>query len=186
MTRLPDGYREIRRIDLIRNHAQALRVNLLALLIMCGMAGLGFALCPPFEEQHIGVHTVIGIALTLFGVLIYIVLHEVVHGVFMKAFSGRKPHYGYTGFYAYAGSDALFGRTQYLIIAFAPVVILGAVLAVLTRAFYETAFWYLYCIQIVNISGAAGDLYVGYFIARSDRDVMVRDKGTDMSLYSAQ
>ena len=49
---------------------------------------------------------------------------------------------------------------RYLIIAFAPVVILGIILAVLTVAFYETAFWTLYLIQIVNLSGAAGDFYV--------------------------
>ena len=52
------------------------------------------------------------------------ILHEIIHGGFMKAFSGLKPRYGFTGLYAYAGSDALFNRRQYLIIAFAPVVIL--------------------------------------------------------------
>ncbi len=186
MTTLPEGYREIKKIDLIRNHTQALRVNLLALLIMGVMVALGFVLSPPFEMIQINIGSIIGILFTLAGIAVYIVLHEAVHGVFMKAFSGRKPKYGYTGFYAYAGSDALFDRRQYLIIAFAPVVILGLVLAVLTRAFYETAFWYLYMIQIVNISGAAGDFYVGFLIARADKDVMVRDAGTDMSLYAPQ
>ena len=112
------------------------------------------------------------------------ILHEMIHGVFMKAFSGKKPRYGFTGLYAYAGSDALFTRKQYLIIAFAPVVILGILIAVLTAAFYETAFWALYIIQILNLSGAAGDFYVGYLIARSGNDVLVRDLGTDMSFFS--
>ncbi len=186
MTRLPEGYREIRRINLLKNRRQAALVNLIALMITAAMTALGFALCPPFQGNGVSIHTIIGVVLTLFGIAAYIVLHEAVHGVFMKAFSGKKPRYGYAGFYAYAGSDALFGRKQYLIIAFAPVVILGVLLAVLIRAFYETAFWYLYAIQIVNISGAAGDFYVGYLIARSDGDVMVRDAGTDMSFYSAQ
>jgi len=186
MTTLPAGYREVRRIDLMRNRREALLVNLLALAIMGAAAALGFALCPPFSKVEIGIHTVLGAVLMLAGIVVYMVLHELIHGAFMKAFSGRKPRYGYTGLYAYAGSDALFGRTQYLVIAFAPVVILGAVLAVLTAAFYETAFWHLYIIQIVNLSGAAGDLYVGYLIARAQSDVMVRDAGTDMSLYSAR
>ena len=84
----------------------------------------------------------------------------------------------------FAGSDALFTRKQYMIISFAPVVILGILIAVLTAAFYETAFWALYIIQILNLSGAAGDFYVGYLIARSGNDVLVRDLGTDMSFYS--
>ncbi|NLI54685.1 MAG: DUF3267 domain-containing protein [Clostridiales bacterium] len=186
MTGLPKGYREIRRIDLVNNRREALLINLLALLIAGAVTALGFLICPPFSEVEIGIHTILGIVLLLIGILLYMVLHEVVHGVFMKAFSGRKPRYGYTGFYAYAGSDALFDRTQYMIIAFAPVVILGLLLAVLTAAFYEAAFWYLYIIQIVNLSGAAGDLYVGCLIARAHSDVMVRDTGTDMSFYSAQ
>ena len=186
MTSLPHGYREVRRVDLMRNRRQAVRVNLLALLIMGGMVVLGFLICPPFSELEISIHKFLGAVLMLAGIVLYMVLHEIIHGMFMRAFSGRRPHYGYTGFYAYAGSDALFRRTQYLIIAFAPVVILGFVLCVLIAAFYESAFWYLYIIQIVNVSGAAGDFYVGWLIARSGSDVMVRDAGTDMSFYSAQ
>ena len=156
MTRLPQGYREVRRVDLMRNRRHAVRVNLLALFIMGGMTALGFVVCPPFSELEISIHKVLGVLMMLAGILIYMVLHEIIHGMFMRAFSGRRPHYGYTGFYAYAGSDALFRKTQYLVIAFAPVVILGITLAMLTVAFYESAFWYLYIIQIVNVSGAAG------------------------------
>ena len=186
MTRLPEGYREVRRVDLMRNRKQAVRVNLLALLIMGGMAVLGIFICPPFTQIVIGLHQLLGLLLMVAGIFLYMVLHEIIHGVFMKAFSGRNPHYGFTGIYAYAGSDAYFRRDQYLIIAFAPVVILGIVIAVLTVAFYETAFWYLYLIQMVNVSGAAGDFYVGWLIARERKDVMVRDAGTDMSFYAAQ
>jgi hypothetical protein len=186
MTTLPNGYREVRRVDLMRNRKEAIIINLLALAIAGVVAVLGFVFCPPFTEVEIGIHSIVGMVLMVGGVILYMVLHELIHGVFMKSFSGMKPRYGFTGLYAYAGSDALFGRTQYLVIAFAPVVILGVVLAVLTAAFYETAFWYLYIIQIVNLSGAAGDLYVGFLIARSNKDVMVRDTGTDMTFYSAQ
>lgn len=186
MTRLPAGYREIRRVDLLQNRREAVLVNGIALAIMAVMVAVGFLICPPFSELELSFSKFLNVVLMLAGIVVYMALHEIVHGVFMMAFSGRRPHYGYTGFYAYAGSDALFRRTQYLIIAFAPVVILGAVIAVLNVAFYETAFWYLYIIQIVNLSGAAGDLYVGVLIARSCEDVMVRDAGTDMSFYSAQ
>ena len=48
--------------------------------------------------------------------LVYMVLHELVHGVFMKRFSGVKPNYGYTGMYAYAGSNAYFDKKSYIII----------------------------------------------------------------------
>jgi hypothetical protein len=186
MTTLPKGYREVRRVDLMRNRKEAILINLLALLIAGGAIALGFVLCPPFLEFRIGIQSIFSMVFMVVGIIVYMILHEIIHGVFMKAFSGLKPRYGFTGLYAYAGSDALFTRTQYLIIAFAPVVILGIILAVLNVAFYESAFWSIYIIQIVNLSGAAGDFYVGFLIARSGNDVLVRDTGTDMAFYSVR
>jgi hypothetical protein len=186
MTTLPRGYREVRRVDLMRNRREAILVNLIALVIAGVVTALGFVLCPSFLEVEIGIHTIVEVILMLAGIVVYMILHEIIHGVFMKAFSGLKPRYGFTGMYAFAGSDALFNRKQYLLIAFAPVVILGVILTVLTAAFYETAFWSLYIIQIVNLSGAAGDFYVGFLIARSGNDVLVRDTGTDMAFYSVR
>ena len=98
MTRLPQGYREVRRVDLMRNRRQAVRVNLLALMITGGMTALGFVICPPFSELEISIHKVLGVLMMLAGILIYMALHEIIHGMFMHAFSGRRPHYGYTGF----------------------------------------------------------------------------------------
>jgi hypothetical protein len=184
MTTLPNGYREVRRVDLMRNRKEAILINLLAFVIAGGVGVLGFVLCPPFDEIHVGIQTAIRLLVISVGIIGYMILHELIHGVFMKAFSGLKPRYGFTGLYAFAGSNALFDRKQYLIIAFAPVVILGIVIAVLTAAFYETAFWDLYIIQIINLSGAAGDFYVGFLIARSGNDILVHDSGTDMTFYS--
>ncbi len=184
MRQLPEGYREIKRIDLMSNRKEAILVNILALGIMFGMAAFGFAICPPFTGFLLGVQTIINTILLLASVLLYMLLHELIHGILMKGFSGVKPRYGFTGLYAYAGSDALFGRRQYLMIAFAPVVLLGIALAALNVVFYESSFWFFYVIQIVNISGAAGDIYVGTQIVRSHNAVLIRDTGTGMSLYS--
>ncbi len=186
MTTLPNGYREVRRVDLMRNRKEAVIVNLLALLITGALAVLGFVFCPPFVEITIGIHTIINMVIWMIGIIAYMIFHELIHGVFMKTFSGKKPHYGFTGLYAYAGSDAFFARKQYLVIAFAPVVILGLVIRVLTIGFYEAAVCDLYLLHVVNLSGAAGDFYVGFLIARAGDDVIVQDMGTDMSFYSAR
>ncbi len=155
MKHLPEGYREIKKIDLMSNRKEMILINILALGILCGMVALGFAICPPFSKLLLGVQTIINIILLLASVMLYIILHELVHGILMKAYSGVKPRYGFTGLYAYSGSDAYFSRRQYLIIAFAPVVLLGAVRRCSTYG-YESWFWFFYIIQIVNISGAAG------------------------------
>lgn len=184
MTTLPAGYREVRKIDLMRSKREAVIINVLALAITVVMIALGFLLCPSSGSLRVGLGTFLSIGALLVGIVFYMILHELVHGVFMQAFSGVRPRYGFTGMYAYAGSGALFSRRQYLLIAFAPVVLLGAALAVLNVAFYETAFWVVYIVQVVNISGAAGDLYVGCLIARANNSVLIRDTGTDMTLFA--
>jgi hypothetical protein len=183
MTKLPEGYRQIRKIDLMRNKKEAIIVNALAFAVMLVMIALGFFICPPLTELVLNVDKLISTALLIVGIVFYMILHELVHGAFMQAFSGEKPRYGYSGLYAYAGSDALFDRGQYLVIAFAPVVLLGLVLVVLNIAFYETNFWFFYIIQIINVSGAAGDFYVGAQIGRSSGAILIRDSGTDMTLF---
>ena len=42
MTTLPRGYREIRRVDLMRNRKESAIVNILALLITGALIALGF------------------------------------------------------------------------------------------------------------------------------------------------
>lgn len=184
MTTLPEGYRQIRKIDLMRNRREAVIVNVIAFAITLLMVATGFIVCPPFTDFSIGIESLLTIILLAASVVMYMILHEMVHGVFMKVFSGVKPRYGYSGLYAYAGSDALFDRRQYLVIAFAPVVILGLILLGLNIAFYETDFWLIYIIQVVNISGAAGDFYVGAQIGKTRGDLLVRDTGTDMTLFA--
>ncbi|MEN6593854.1 MAG: DUF3267 domain-containing protein [Clostridiaceae bacterium] len=186
MTTLPPGYREIRKIDLMRNKKEALIVNALALGITAAMIVFGFVIGPHKFQITFGLDSLLLFGVMLIGIVFYMILHELVHGAFMQGFSGERPKYGFTGLYAYAGSTALFGRRQYLIIAFAPVVLLGIALAVLNIAFYETAFWVVYLVQVVNVSGAAGDIYVGCVISRANNTVLIRDTGTDMTMFSAR
>ncbi len=47
-------------------------------------------------------------------------------------------------------------------------------------------FWIAYIIQIANISGAAGDLYVTARFTRLPKDILVRDSGVAMEVYSKE
>jgi hypothetical protein len=112
------------------------------------------------------------------------VLHELVHGIFMKHYSGVKPKYGFTLLYAYAGSTAYFNKKSYIIIALAPVVIWGIVLGVLCAVLPVSWFWVFYFIQMGNISGAAGDAYVTYKMLTFPKDILVNDTGVAMTVYT--
>ena len=88
------------------------------------------------------------------------------------------------GSIAYAGSNCYFNKKHYIIIALAPIVIWGIVLLVLNLVFKETWFWVIYFIQIFNLSGAAGDLYVTYRFSKLPKDILIKDIGVNMTIYT--
>lgn len=187
-TQLPTGYTQILHVDMQKDKKLALLVNGLCLVIAVLMfiAAAFFVPIQLMFDFSDGMAMYWGrLGVVLIGMLIYIVLHEAVHGIFMKLFSGIRPKYGFTGLYAYAGSDAYFGKKHYIIIALAPVVILGAVLAALNLVCPTDWFWVIYFLQVINISGAAGDYYVTYKFSRFPSDILVHDTGVAMTVYSS-
>lgn len=180
---LPDDYHESFRVDLQKDTKLAVWVNVLCLLLCVPFLVAGFLWSPPsLFDGGLG-----SLILLIAGMVVYMVLHELVHGVFMRLFSGVRPHYGFTGLYAYAGSHAYFDRRHYFIIALAPVVIWGVVLAVLCAATWGTCwFWSVYLIEILNISGAAGDYYVTWRFLKEPADILIQDTGVAMTVYTRQ
>ena len=183
---LPQGYAPFASIDLLHNKKQFWIVN-----------GLSIALCvvmliPPFlwgyslldfnGEGSLSAYFLrVGVAFA--GLLAYIALHELTHGVVMMA-CGAKVHYGYKVAYAYAGSYACFTRPAYIAIALAPVVLWGIVFGVLTACLPRDWFWVVWLWQLMNVSGAAGDFYCTCRILRAPRETLVQDTGTAMTFFA--
>ncbi len=191
---LPENYREIEAIDLQNNKKQLLWVNGVAFVIMLAMVIPAAFLVPistiwgrgEFQGITNTLMPLLKLGVTLAALVVYIILHELVHGICMKAIVKRKPTYGFTGLYAFAASDAYFGRAAYIFIALAPVVLWGVVLAVLLPFVPISWFWVVYFIQIQNISGAAGDIYVTCRLMKMPKDILVFDSGTAMKVYSKE
>lgn len=57
--------------------------------------------------------------------VVYMVLHELVHGACMKVFGAKKVRFGFTGLYAFAGSIEYFKKAAYIVVALAPLVVWG-------------------------------------------------------------
>ena len=188
-SQLPEGYRELLKVDLQKNKKIAFWINFFALLI-------GLAMAVPMHFFH-PIQTLfsmdkgliaysIRFGVLLIAMILYIILHELVHGAAMKICGTKKVKYGFTGLYAFAGSDDLYDKTSYIFIALAPIVLWGVVLAVLQFLVPAAYFWVVYFIQISNISGAAGDLYVTAKFSKLPPDILVQDYGVGMTVYSKQ
>mgnify|MGYP003309217014 CR=1 FL=1 len=181
---LPEGYKELYSINLQKNIKTAFFVNLLAGIIAALLA-LSMSFAVPvtnlFAEEEV---VIIKIVVLLIGMIVYMVLHEIVHGIAMKMCGTKKVRYGFTGLYAYAGSDDYYDKKAYIFIALAPVVFWGVVLLIINLLVPIGWFWVVYFIQIINLSGAAGDLFVTAKFLRLPNDVLVKDYGVSMTVYS--
>lgn len=186
---LPEGYREIYSIDLQKNKRMAVVINVIALVICLVM------IVPVFPRFMLSMMVSMSdenggylVRLVAFAALSigYIVLHELVHGIAMKLFGTKKIKYGFTGVYAFAASDDFYPKIPYIIIALAPIVVWGIVLAAAALLVPKDWFWIVYSIQLFNISGAAGDLFVTFRFLRLPRDILIHDHGVGMVVYSAQ
>lgn len=181
---LPAGYDEVGRINLLVNRRHLLLINSLAfgiaaVLIVAALIARGVN----FTGSGIGM-VLLKIVVLAAAIFVYIVLHELTHGVFIKKYSGKRAIYGFGMGYACAGSNAYFNKKSYIIIALAPVVFWGAVLLVLNLLLPSSWFWVVYGVQILNLSGAAGDYYVTYKMLQIPSDILVRDSGTVMVIYA--
>ena len=47
-------------------------------------------------------------------------------------------------------------------------------------------FWVVWFWQIMNVSGAAGDVYVTLKLLRAPSDILVKDTGVSMTVYSVE
>ena len=184
--KLPEGYEKIYSVDLQKNKKLSLLVNGIAVAIMILMVVPMRFLVPiraTFSPEKLGGY--FGkLAITLALLVLYIVLHEAVHGIAMKICGTKKVKYGFTGLYAFAGSSDFYGKGAYIFIALAPVVLWGIVLAVVNAFVSPEWFWVIYFIQINNISGAAGDFFVTVKFSTMPKDILVQDYGVGMTVYS--
>lgn len=186
---LPEYYKEILRIDLQKDKKLALIVNILAIVIAVVLAVPAHFVVPIFSlfnmESGFG-NYLLRFAVLLVAIVLYMVLHELVHGAVMKLCGTKKVKYGFTGMYAFAGSDDYYDKKAYLIIALSPVVLWGILLAVWSCFVSPEWFWVIYLVQITNLSGAAGDLFVTVKFLKLPKDILVKDYGVSMVVYSRQ
>ena len=186
---LPEGYAKIYSIDLQKNVKTAILVNLLAGVIAALMViPVHFAVpiqtlfFPVGGVGELQIKTVVMIG----AMILYMILHELVHGVAMKICGTKKVKYGVTGIYAFAGSEDLYDKKSYIFVALAPVVFWGVVLLIINLFVPLGWFWVVYLIQIANISGAAGDFFVTVKFLKMPRDILVQDYGVGMTVYSKE
>ena len=183
---LPEDYGEIYSLNLQKDKRAAIIVNLLALAIAAVMAvSMNFfvPVTSVFDMSGGIVRYFLRLAALIVLMVLYMVLHELVHGIAMKLCGTKRVKYGFTGLYAFAGSEDYYDKKSYIFIALAPIVLWGTVLAAVNFFVPTEWFWIVYMIQLINISGAAGDLFATVKFSRMPKNILIQDSGVSMRVF---
>ncbi|MFD2681824.1 DUF3267 domain-containing protein [Bacillus seohaeanensis] len=116
-------------------------------------------------------------------VFVYIVLHEFIHGVLMKYYSGISPQYGFSGPFIFAKSEAIFNKNAYIIITLAPMIILGVISAVLIFIISGTGVWFALFVWVINLYASRGDLQAVLVLKGLPNTYSIKDEGDSLQLY---
>lgn len=186
---LTADYKEIYSINLQKDKKVALFINILAFLIVVSMViimNFYIPISSLFSMENGLLKYFIKFLVLISSIVSYIYLHELVHGITMKAFGTKKVKYGFTGMYAFAGSNDYYDKKSYITIALTPIIVFLFVFVVINFLVPKEWFWIVYFLQICNISGAAGDIFVTVKLATMPKDIVVKDKGVCITVYSKQ
>ncbi len=183
--KLPQNYDLLETIDLKSDKKsnaliQAISIVLYVLLFIGGYFTKDLTFFAYLHFKYI----IFNVLIAVLGSIVYIVLHELTHAVFIKIFEPKsKVKFGFTAGMAYAGSDECFKKLPYLVIALAPLVIWTLLLLIPCLLVPTVYFWGIYFVQMLNVSGAAGDIYVTIKVLKAPKDCLILDNGVSMEVY---
>ena len=195
--RLPEGYRLYQSLNLIKDPKLLLTLSMASIVLFVGTwVGLGWLfqwLRPGVAYGVVGfsfaITSVPGILspfLVILGVtLVMLIVHEAIHGIFFRVFTGGRVKFAFKGAYAYAAApDWYLPKKPYMVISLAPLVLMtvGGLLALL----WVPLDWITPIILLLamNTSGSVGDLYVFLLLTRMEKDVLIQDFGEKMMIYT--
>lgn len=191
--KLPENYRLVKTVDATKAPF-AVVFNLLSLVMMVGaFAVLYFAFGTDvslIKEQFLTLPDftkILALLLLVVGFIVYIVLHELVHGVVYKAFTKRKLTFGVTMTCAYCGvPDVFVYRTASLCALLAPFVIFS-IAFIVPMFFLQNTVWFLLLAALfaMHFGGCVGDLYITvlYVFKFRDGKTLMRDTGPEQTFY---
>ena len=124
--------------------------------------------------------------IALIGFIIYIVLHELTHGLFYKIFTKQKLTFGVSLTYAYCGVPNIYVRKKETIIAcLSPLIIFSIIF--LTLIFILPPNYINLSIIILfsfHFGGCSGDIFLSLILLiKYDKDTYIKDTGPTQYIY---
>ena len=191
---LPSGYRQAMYIN-AKNAKFGIIFNLIAVAVFVLVMAFAFISLKlsdslsfeAFETEYFKL--AIAYFVLLAGIVGYIVLHEIVHGIAYKALTGEKLTFGMSWSCAFCGVPHIFTYRRTAIIAVvAPLAVFTLLLIpALVLLYYSSPLYYLIFAAIfgLHLGGCSGDIYVLYLliVKFKDKRTLMRDTGPEQYFY---
>jgi uncharacterized membrane protein YdcZ (DUF606 family) len=190
---LPEGFTLHREINLQKDQVLLIKLNLWGLIVF---PVIGYILLRMGMASHPEYHSIFEVMtpripiLTyilglILGMMVVIILHELVHGLFFWMTTGQAPKFGFKGAYAFAAAPEWYiNRKAYFRIGAAPLVIITIIGLILIPVIPDRfLFPWLFCI-LANASGSVGDVYVLVDLMRQPATALIQDRGDRISIYT--
>jgi len=184
---LPEGYAQSGEINLKKNKRLAIILNIVALFVTV----LSFfllasfaALARPGIMNTSGTITAGGVAVLVGLVVMFLTIHELIHGFFFWVFTRSRPVFAIRLFYAYAGAPAWYVPTrQYAFVTVGPLVIMDAVGLLLMLLAPESWVLFIAIVVALNTGGSMGDLLVFTRLLKLSPTCLANDTGDVVTFY---
>ena len=188
---LPDGYKEALHLN-AKNFKVGLILNVISVAVwfsVMALSVLPIAITNRMTEPPSMLKIYLYFVIFLMLVLIYMVLHEIVHGIAYKSLTGEKLSFGLSWSCAFCGlPNTYVYRKTALIAAASPFVLFSVVFIALTVVFYfiNPMLYFLFAsIFGMHLGGCSGDIYyiLLFLFKFKDKRVLSRDTGPEQFIY---
>ena len=191
---LPDGYIEDYVIDAKDTKFTIIFGLIINVILIVGTIALclflkGFSFTAFKEYRQANIHIFLFGMLTLIvSFFIYMILHELTHGLFFKIFTHEKLTFGLTLTVAYCGVPKLYVRKWPMFITtLAPFVTFIFVFGLPVIFIDNIIFYFVFSLLLgFHIGGCVGDLYgatIMLFKYRKNKDLLINDTGPKQTYY---
>jgi len=187
---LPDGYRQVMHIN-AKDAKIGIILNLVALLV-AAIAMLAFLIpvfmgkmALPLLPEHLMLVCSAYVILTV----IFMVLHELVHGAAYKRLTGEKLTYGLSWSCAFCGVPNIYTYRKTAIISLiAPLVTISLFLLPLTIVLYfvhPLAYLTSALVFVTHLGGCGGDAWIFFLFLTKFKNpaTLMRDTGPEQFFY---
>jgi hypothetical protein len=203
ITTLPPDYRHQATLDLTKSRKAVVGaiVSGIVLLITVGWLFVQFTnLVRPSALEAMRFHAILtttssgGTSITIpfqvpvIALVLVMLIHELVHGLFYWWFAGQRPTFGIKGLGVYVAAPAefYFPRNQYLVVGIAPLVLLTLVGLLLVTILPVVVVPILILFVAFNAAGAAGDLLMVTRLLSYSPDTLMQDNGSGVIVYGPE